>query len=295
MAEKKRTEVDWQDIRVFLALGRHGSLSGAARALSVNHATIARRIQSLEATLGEKLVERRPEGYILTPAGTRTLAAAGDMEAAVHTLGRGGEDDAIKGLVRVNAPPALSLGFLAERLATLPVSHPGLDIDLATDLRPVSLERREADIAIRLGRPTDGGFIARRLGSMAYGWYGAPAICERVEAGGDPVFVGFDEVNTDIPEAVWLARTYPGARIAFKANNHVAQAAAARAGAGLALLPHYIGRGEPALRQCRLEPVPEPREIYVLTRGQDRNNPAIRFVVDHLLRVFADERTLFEN
>ncbi|CAM3486215.1 LysR family transcriptional regulator [Bordetella sputigena] len=294
MAEKKRTEVDWQDVRVFLALARHGSLSGAARALSVNHATIARRIQSLEATLGEKLVERRPEGYILTPAGTRTLAAAGDMEAAVLTLGRGGEGDAIKGLVRVNAPPALSLGFLVARLATLPVLHPGLDIDLATDLRAVSLERRETDIAIRLGRPVDGDFVARQLSTMAYGLYGTAAVCERVEAGADPVFVGFDEVNADIPEAVWLARTHPSARVAFKTNNHVAQAAAARAGAGLAVLPHYIGRKQPDLRQCRLEPVPEPREIYLLTRRQDRNNVAIRTVADHLLRLFADERSLFE-
>lgn len=294
MAEKKRTEVDWQDVRVFLALGRHGSLSGAARALSVNHATIARRIQSLEATLGEKLVERRPEGYILTAAGTRALAAAGDMEAAAQTLGRGGEDGSLKGLVRVNASPALSQGFLIARLATLPALHPGLDIDLATDLRSISLERREADIAIRLGRPMDGDFIAKRLGTMAYGFYGTPAICERVEDGADPVFVGFDEVNADIPEAAWLSRAHPAARVAFRANNHVLQATASRAGAGLALLPHYIGRKEAGLRQCRLEPLPEPREIYLLTRRQDRKDPAIGAVVDHLLRIFADERALFE-
>ncbi|KAG1436850.1 hypothetical protein G6F57_020492 [Rhizopus arrhizus] len=100
MADKKRTEPDWQDIRVFLALGRYGSLSAAARALSTNHSTISRRLQSLEATLGEKLVERRPEGYVLTPAGTHARAAASDMEAAVHTLGRGSADGTPRGLVR---------------------------------------------------------------------------------------------------------------------------------------------------------------------------------------------------
>jgi len=71
--------VDWEDMRVFLALGRHGSLSAAARALSVNHATIARRIQSLEDRLGDKLVDRRPDGYALTPAGRLALAAASEM------------------------------------------------------------------------------------------------------------------------------------------------------------------------------------------------------------------------
>ena len=80
MADEKRTEVDWQDLRIFLALGRHGSLSAAARALGVNHATIARRLHS-EDSLGEKLVERRPEGFVLTAAGTHTLAAASDMES----------------------------------------------------------------------------------------------------------------------------------------------------------------------------------------------------------------------
>src|SRR3954468_24030652 len=163
MADKKRTEPDWQDIRVFLALGRHGRLSAAARALSVNHATIARRIRALETTLREKLVERRPDGYVLTPAGTRTLAAASDMESAAETLGKGAVDDTPRGLVRVNASPGLFQGFLLSRLAKLPAQYPGIDIDVATDLRHVSLERREADIAIRLGRPQDGDVIARLL------------------------------------------------------------------------------------------------------------------------------------
>ncbi|OZI66901.1 LysR family transcriptional regulator [Bordetella genomosp. 11] len=294
MAEKKRTEVDWEDVRVFLALGRHGSLSAAARALSVNHATIARRIGSLQATLGEKLVERRPEGYILTPAGARALAAAGDMEAAVQTLARGGADETPKGRVRVNASPALSLGFLIGRLAALPVLYPGLDIDLATDLRAVSLERHEADIAIRLDRPQDGDFIAKPLGTIAYGFYGTPDVCKPVEDGAAPVLVGFDEINAYLPDAAWLAREYPQARVAFRANNHVAQAIAARAGVGLAMLPHYIGRQDPALRLCRLDPVMPPRGIWILTRRQDRKNPAVSTVVDYLIRLFADERGLFE-
>ncbi|AOB32697.1 LysR family transcriptional regulator [Bordetella sp. H567] len=294
MAGKKRTEVDWEDVRVFLALGRHGSLSAAARALAVNHATIARRIQSLEATLGEKLVERRPEGYVLTSAGTRALAAAGDMESSVQTLRRGGADEAPKGLVRVNASPALSMGFLIAQLAALPTLYPGLDIDLGTDLRAVSLERHEADIAIRLDRPKDGDFLARQLGAMAYGYYGTPEVCRQVEDGAAPVFVGFDESNAYLPDAAWLARAYPGARVAFRANNQVAQAIAARTGVGLAMLPHYIGRREPALRLCRLGPVMPPREIWILTRRQDRKNLAVGAVVDHLIRRFAEERGLFE-
>lgn len=295
MAEQKRTELDWEDLRVFLALGRYGSLSGAARTLAVNHATVARRIKALETSLGERLVDRRPDGYVLTPAGTRTLAAASDMEAAAQTLGRAGTDDAPRGLVRVNAPPALSQGFLIARLAKIPVLFPGLDIDLATDLRSVSLERHETDIAVRLGRPQDSYLIARPLVTMGYGFYGTPAVCDEVEAGSEPVFVGFDEANADIPEAAWLSRHFPRARVSFRASNNVAQATAAASNAGLAILPHYIGRTREGLRLCRLEPAMPPREVWILTRRQDRKNLPIRTVVEHLGDMFMRERALFET
>ncbi|WP_431265020.1 LysR family transcriptional regulator [Roseateles chitinivorans] len=301
MADQKRTGfrggVDWEDLRVFLALGRHGSLSAAARALTVNHATISRRIQALEDSLGEKLVDRRPDGYALTAAGRRALVAAREMESAAQSLARdsgdGGGDDAVRGLVRVNAPPALSQGFLIDRLAPLAVLDPGLDVDLATDLRAVSLDRHKADIAVRLTRPRDGDFIAKPLGTMGFGFYGTAAICEAVERGAAPVFVGFDEENADMPDASWLAQHFPRARVAFRANNHMSQAIAARTGAGLAVLPHYIGRQVPGLRACALAPVRDPREMWLLIRGQDRKDRAIRAVADHLQRVFEEERALF--
>jgi DNA-binding transcriptional LysR family regulator len=172
MADQKRTTMDWEDVRVFLAIACFGSLSAAARSLSINHATVARRVQSLEIALGEKLIERRPDGYVLTPAGTRAIGPASDMEAAAGILSRGGEDDRPKGLVRVNAPPSLAQAFLVRRLAHLAVEHPGLDVEVATDLRSVSLERRETDIALRLARPDDGDVIAKPLVELGFGFYG---------------------------------------------------------------------------------------------------------------------------
>ena len=302
MAEQKRTGenrqnrpgTDWEDLRVFLALARHGSLSAAARVLSINHATVARRIRTLEATLGEKLVERRPDGYALTPAGTRTMAAAGEMEAAATTLGRGGLDDTPKGLVRVNAPPGLAHGFLFARLAEMPSRYPGLELDVATKIRSVSLERYETDIAVRIGRLQDSELIARQLGTIGYGFYATPVLCRRVASGKEPVFVGFDESNSDLPEAVWLARQFPRAQMAFRADNQFAQALAARAGAGVALLPHYIGRREKGLNPCPLQPVSLTREVWLLKRRQDRKNLAISTVADHITQAFAKNRDLFD-
>jgi DNA-binding transcriptional LysR family regulator len=293
MAEQKHTALDWEDLRVFLALARHGTLSAAARALGINHATVARRIGALEGDVGEKLVERRPDGYRLTPAGTQAMTVVSDMEAAAQTLGRGGSGSAPGGLVRVNASPALANGFLASRLSAIIARYPSLDIDLATDIRTISLDRHEADIAIRLSRPADGDVIARRMVTIGYGFYGTPAACDHVEAGGAPVFIGFDEADAHVPEAGWLARQFPRARLAFRASNQFAQALAARSGIGIALLPHYIGRLESGLRACELGAAPPDREAWLVTRQRDRKSPAIRAVADHIASLFDAERALF--
>lgn len=280
---------------MFLALGRYRSLSAAARALQVNHATISRRIQSLEDSIGKKLVERRPDGYVLTAAGELALQAALGMETAAQLLTRADRHAAeeIRGVVRINAPPALTHAFLAARLAQVTRLHPGLDIDLATDLHAISLDRRKADIAVRIGKPADGDVIARSVAKLAYGFYGTEDLCEEVESGAAPVFISFDEQNSDMPEASWLARQFPRARVAFRAENQVLQASAAQAGAGLALLPHYIGRQLPGLRLCALTPLPPAKEVFLLIRGQDRNAGPVRAVTGYLVETFRENRALF--
>lgn len=296
MADHFRTMLDWEDIRVFIALARHGSLSAAARALSVNHATVARRLSSLEQALGDKLVERRPDGYVLTPSGTHVLALASDMDAAAASLFRGGQSGGpSSGLVRINATPSLMQGFLVTRIATLVGRYPALDIELATNTRSISLERREADIALRLGRPDDGDIIARRLLSLGYGLYGSAAWSRRINAGETPVFAGFDEANAHLPEAIWLDQHFPRARMAFRTNSQFAQAAAARADAGIALLPHFIARADDTLVLCHLGTEPPSRDLWMLTRRQERRPAPIQIVKEYLKEIFLSERALFED
>jgi DNA-binding transcriptional LysR family regulator len=293
MTDRKRTEPDWQDLRVFLALGRHGSLSAAARVLGVNHATIARRLHALEQGMGERLMERRPDGYVLTAAGTQVLSAAGDMEAAARSIGRREDGDALHGLVRINAPPALSQGFLAQRLAEMVARHPGLNVDLATDIRAVSLERHETDIAIRMANPQDGDVIARRLATVGGGFYATPALCERIAAGEAPVFIGFDEADSHVPDAAWLSRQFPRSRVAFRAGNHALQAVAAQTGAGIALVPHYIGRTTAGLQPCMCHLAAPPRDLWMLIRRRDRHDPLVRIVAERIAATFERDAALF--
>jgi molybdate transport repressor ModE-like protein len=286
--------MDWEDIRVFVALARHGSMSAAARALGINHVTVSRRIAALEEALGERLVERRPDGYVLTPAGTRALGLANTMESAAAMLSRGGSEGGPSGLVRVNAPPTLTQAFLVEQLANLVVVEPGLDIDIATDVRSVSLERRETDIALRFARPQDGDVVAKQLVTMACGFYGSPSRCRQVAEGGEITFVGFDELNAHLPEAAWLARSFPRARISLRTNNQLAQGSAARSGAGIALLPRFVGEADPMLEPCHLGLEPPSREVWMVVRRADRKDTSIRRVADYLEALFARQRAMFE-
>lgn len=295
MADKFRTVPDWEDLRVFCALARHRSLSAAARALSVNHATIARRVAALEKSIGESLVERRADGYVLTDNGHRVLDVSTTMEAAAATLSNNMNGNLPAGLVRLNATPSLVQCFLAQQLSGFVASHSRIDIDIATDMRSVSLERHEADIALRLAKPLDGDLLAKPLVSVGFAFYASPTWVRRVTAGEPPVFVGFDEANSHLPEALWLERRFPRARFSLRLGSQISQAQAVKAGCGIALLPYFVGLGDADLVPCDLGPVFPPRKLWLITRRRDKDTPMIQAVATFLSDSFAEQRLLFEG
>jgi DNA-binding transcriptional LysR family regulator len=293
MVDRFRSDVDWEDLRFFVALARHGTLSAAARALSVNHATVARRITNLETALDRKLFERRPDGYALTPAGRSVLDAAGLMEGAARALEDRAADAGLTGLVRLTATPSLAEAFLIPRAAGWQTEHPALAIEIVADIGKRSLMRRATDIALRLSRPDDGELIARRLATIGYGFFATQAWRERIEAGGTAEFVGFDEANAQLPEALWLAHNYSGHRLAFRCNSQTAQASAARSGCGIALLPHFLVTDDPALVRVPLPKTPPSRDLWMLTRRDATRNRQVKAVVEYLTDLFHQERRTF--
>jgi DNA-binding transcriptional LysR family regulator len=296
MADRFRTAgIDWEDVRFFVALARHGSLSAAARALTVNHATVARRLAALEQALATKLFKRRPTGYELTAAGRSALAAADAMEGAAAALLRLEPEAALSGLVRITAVPSLAEMFLIPRLAPLQQQHPALDLEIMAERRPISLQRHQSDIALRLGRPERGDLLGRRVARVAYAFYAAPAWRERLKLGEALRFIGFDEAGAQFPEAQWLARRFGIARLAVRCNNQIGQIAAARAGCGIAMLPHFLAAGDPGLVELRLPETPPARELWLLTRRDVQRTPRIRAVTDFLLDLIRRERSLFEG
>jgi len=285
--------MNWDDLRVFLALARSGSLSATARDLGVDHSTVARRVAALEGALGVRLFDRLPRGYAPTAEGDAIAGLAGRVEDAVlaverHAQGQPGEP---AGIVRLSAPPAFSSHFLTPRLAALRRRMPKLVVELVGDARAVSLTRREADLAVRLSRPEDEGLIARRLGVMGYGLYATPGyLQDRAEAAWE--FIGYDESMDHVPQQRWLRGLMDGRPFAFRANDLVSLLAAARAEVGIAAIPHFLGRPDPALVTVPTRTEPEPRELWLLVHPDLRRSARVRAVMDALVGIVTAERGL---
>lgn len=280
----KNSHMDWDDLRFFAELVRQGNLSATARRLRIDHSTVARRIDSLERALNMKLFDRLPRGYVLTAEGERIAERVGVLEEAVFSIQRlqGGEA-AIEGRVRISAPPAFASLWLVPRLATLMRDHPGLVLDVIGATAAASLARREADIALRLSRPTNGALKARKLGRLRYGIYGACTYLDEV-AEEDRGFLAYDEALEASPQQRWLRKITQGRPVGMLTNDLVSLISATRAGMGLAALPHLLVEEAKDLR-CVAESEEATREMWLIYHPDIGRSARIRVVIDHLIAI----------
>ncbi|MBB4302496.1 DNA-binding transcriptional LysR family regulator [Rhodobium orientis] len=275
--------MDWEDLRHFSAFATHGSLTGAARVLGVEHATVARRIAALEAHLQVRLVDRRGRRLMLTPDGGRVAAFAEAMEgdaAAIERAAAGARAE-LRGEITISAPPAFAAARLAAPLAALRKQHPGLAIRLIGESRGAALERREADIAIRLSRPEEGDFTIFKLGAMAFRLYASAAYLQETPEP-DWTFIGYDGAMAAAPQQVKLRDIARGRPIAFTASTTEIQAAAARAGAGVAMLPDFLAEADAALQCVNPDDPVFRRDIWLVVHSDMRTAPGIRATIDAL-------------
>jgi DNA-binding transcriptional LysR family regulator len=272
-------------LRFFLELVRTGSHARAASRLGVDRNTVARHVAALEEALGLRLFERGPQGWSQTAAGQELAGLASRVEEDVLALSRhaAARDPTLRGTARLTTVPHLATHLLAPALPALHRRHPGLVLEIAADERAFNLSRREADLAVRVGRPRDAGLVTRRLCGLAHAFYAAPdsGPGERgaVDLGADPFLE--EEAPANTARERWLDQVAPQRRVVHRGNSTSALAEAARHGLGVALLPCYIGDADPRLR--RLEgPRPDPQEIWLLVHGDLRRTPRIRAVIEWL-------------
>lgn len=297
---------DWNEFRLVLAVARAGSLTTAAGQLGIDHSTVFRRLNGLEQRLAVRVFERLPGGiYQLTSAGERMAAAAERMEDEALALARdiAGADGRLSGRLRVTSSETLAYSRLTKHLAEFRAVHPGIVVELAIENRVLSLSRREADVALRPIRPKEGDLWGRKLAGVAWTFFASPAYLDapggpirETSALGPHALIGWEETAGGIMAADWLDRNVSAERFVYRTNSLVNQAVAARAGIGLALLPCYLGDGEPGLVRALAEPIEElAGELWIVTHSDLKGTARVRAFFDVVGEGLVGERELFEG
>lgn len=283
---------DWDDLRFFLAVARSGRLTTAARRLGADHATVSRRITSLEASLKAKLFERRPQGYGLTIHGEQLLAKAESMETEALSIQSeiGGADMALTGTVRIGAPDGFGAAFLAPRLSKFAQAYPELEVQLVAMPRLLSLSKREADVAITLAPPKEGKIIARKLADYRLGLYasadylaGAPPVNEPDDLFAHRI-IGYIDDLIFAPELDYLDEVARGLRAQVQSSSVLAQMNAVVAGAGIGIIHHFMARDEPRLVPVLPASVSITRSFWLLVHADLKDVARVRAAVDFIVR-----------
>jgi DNA-binding transcriptional LysR family regulator len=291
----------WDDVRFFLAVARAGSLSGAARVLGVGHVTVGRRIALLEKRLGVTLLQRTPGGFDVTSAGETVLRRCIAMENAALDLERAaaGRDSLAVGSIRLTATEALAHRVIAPAIAELRKNHPDLRVDLAAGVRSLDITRREADLAVRVGRPSGSGLVCRKLGEVGYSLYASPSYLakhrtpQRREG-----LAGHDLITfTGAPAATspfFMNESLDEARIALRCDNPLIQAAAAANGIGIAELACFLG--DDCAELVRIWPAEPPalRSVWLVLHEDLRRSARIRVVSSIIGDAFHRQRKILQ-
>ncbi|RTL42038.1 MAG: LysR family transcriptional regulator [Rhodocyclaceae bacterium] len=290
MSSTPSDEPDWDLYRSFLHVLREGSLSGAARALGTTQPTIGRRLEALEAALGCTLFIRTPTGLQATDAARRLAAPAEAMAAQAGALRRAasaGQDD-ITGTVRLTASETIGGEVLPPILAELQAAHPAIRIELALTKRNEDLLQREADIAVRMVRPSQEALVARRLGTLVIGLYAHPRYAERrglptaIDELGGHALIGFDRDMGALRALQQSGLPLTPDEFAFRSDSEHAQHAALLAGLGIGACQAGIAARHPELLPVLPGQVRFELEMWLAMHEDLRNEPRIRQVFDFL-------------
>lgn len=269
--------VNWDDMRVFLALGRSGTLARAAAMVGQDATTVARRIQRLEAALATTLFEHGATGQNLTESGHRLLAHAEAMEAGARAVQQQAEAGAgLGGTIRISVSEGFGQGFVAPRLAAFAEAHPGVALDLIASTGFLNPSRREADIAIMLARPKGGPLIAAKLTDYRLGVYASEATLAAtgpvasVEALTRRRLVGYVPDLIYAPELRYLAEVDERLEPAIRSSSITAQARLIANGAGCGILPCFLGDTTPGLIRVLSEQVAIERSFWLVVHRDMR-------------------------
>jgi len=282
---------DWNDLKYFLAVARHGSTIAAGKALGTSQSTVHRRLDELERRLGRALVTRQNTGYRLTEYGNTLLKYAERIEAAVEDFQRRATDveQELKGVVRVTCPEPIVFRMTQSTLIErFHARYPQLRVEFITSDRYLDLSKGEVDVAFRSG-DTDDELVGRKIADSIWAVYASHGYIERhgrperVEDLSRHLLVGFDEKLANHRAAKWLKEVAADAQMTVRNNSVLGLVSAVKSGVGLGPLPTALGDAETDLVRI-LGPIPElTRSWRLLTHPDIRRTPRIAAFFDFIL------------
>jgi DNA-binding transcriptional LysR family regulator len=287
------TTPDWDDLRIFLAAARAGSLAGAARAQGVEHSTIGRRLKALEEALGTALFTRTADGLVLTPVGAQVVPLLEEMDRAATAIRE--LVATRKTRVRVAAPSGFSR-ILGPRLPDLATRVPGVILDITSGSRKADLKRGEADLAIRLGNSEDEDLVSRKVGEVGWSLYAGKPYLARHPRPTDPrtlaghELLGYEAPLATMPAARWLDQHATGATVVMRSREAADLVDACAAGLGLTILPCGLAASDPNLVRLTPEVLHRDR-LWLVYRKEILVGDQIPAVIAFLTDVLAEHAT----
>lgn len=294
--------MDWSDLPFFLAVAEHRTLARAATSLRADATTVGRRIQRLERALEARLFEHTPAGHILTAAGERLVKKARAMDRlaaeAQQTGGPSRNAAPLTGTVRLSVAEGFGTWFIARHIADFADQHPELAVDLVANSGFLNPTRRETDLAVLLARPRKGPLVTRKLTNYALGLYAARdyldqagPIADRGSLIGHRL-IGYVPDIIYAPELRYLDEIPNAGPVTLRSSSINAQHRMIAAGAGIGVLPHFIGaldtRLVPILPELRIQ-----RSFWLVTHNEISAYPQVRAVMQWLRDAVAEEQSLF--
>lgn len=257
--------MDWNDVRIFLAIAREGTLGRAAKQVGQTQPTIGRRLRMLEASVGQALFQRTADGFVLTEEGTAVLASAERMEDEAHAFERflAGKEQQLTGLLRISSSDWFGVHVLTPVVAEFLRQNPLVSVELVTDARQLNLARRDADLLFRITPFDEADVIQRKLVKMDYALYGPLNIVPPQRGDGTGyALVTMDSAFGTLPDVKWLREILPNAHVAFGSNNREAQARMCAERGGLAVLPCPLGDNTAGIERIDLGEAPPGRNVW---------------------------------
>ena len=287
---------EWDDLRFFLGVCRHKTVSAAGQQLGVDHATVSRRIARLEHALNTKLFEHRQTGFVPTPAGTRLQCMAEVVEASINACEAelSDADSAVEGVVRIGAPDCFAACFLGARLAAFCKTHPKLHVDLLTITSPSSVSQREVDIFVGSSLPIEGRIVSRKLTDYHAGLFASQSYLESRPPIGSVSDVLSDGYICDVEDLLSYQGEFAQVpRAQFRSANILPLLQAVKGGEAIAVLPSYVACQDEALVPVLPAQINFRRSLYMLMHEDNKNLTRVRTVNDFIFNEVHKNRSIF--